>query len=78
MSDKKDEKVIENKPAANKPESKTTIDASSFEVVSVERRADKVVMNVRGEITVSPSKKDREKYLSTQVGSRAEFDVKPK
>ncbi len=79
-TDEKDEKVLETKPAANKPESntKTTVDGSSFEVVSVERRADKVVLAVRGEITVSPSEKDREKYLSTQVGSRAEFDVRPK
>lgn len=71
------DEALESK-STKKAESKTTVDASSFEVVSVERRADKVVFNVRGEITVSPSQKDREKYLSMQVGSRAEFDVKPK
>jgi hypothetical protein len=55
----------------------TTVDGSEFEVLSVERRGEKLALQVRGEVVVSPSDAEREKYLNTAVGSRMKFDMKP-
>jgi hypothetical protein len=67
-------------PTASSPkkqERSTAVDGSEFEVLGVERRGDKMALQVRGEVIVSPSEAEREQYLNTQAGSRMKFDVKP-
>ncbi len=62
---------------SNKTAPKTASSTTQeFEVLSVERRGEKFSLQVRGEIVVTPTEADREKYLNTAVGSRIKLDVK--